>query len=146
MLCSTLVTVCALNIYRLIQGLGLITRAIRKRPCINIIITYFARADNMLLPFARMQITCYCPRKMLLPWGKITRRKLCFYYTCKSGVISIKYVIIYNYYTSLSVIWCGLGQYCFSVLHTTWYRTKWSAVIVLLHLTFPVFLCTWIIF
>jgi hypothetical protein len=31
---------------------------------------------------------------MLLPWGKITRRKLCFYFTCKFGVISIKYVII----------------------------------------------------
>jgi hypothetical protein len=25
--------------------------------------------------------------------GQITRRKLCFYYTCKFGVISIKYVI-----------------------------------------------------
>ena len=31
---------------------------------------------------------------MLLPWGQITRRKLCFYYTYKFGVISIKYVII----------------------------------------------------
>ena len=31
---------------------------------------------------------------MLLPWGKITHRKLCFYFTCKFGVISIKYVII----------------------------------------------------
>ena len=40
------------------------------------------------------QITCYCPRKMLLPLRQITRRKLCFYYTCKFGVISIKYVII----------------------------------------------------
>ena len=25
----------------------------------------------MLLSFARGQITCYCPRKMLLPWGQI---------------------------------------------------------------------------
>jgi hypothetical protein len=41
----------------------------------------------------RGQITCYCPRKMLLPRRQITRRKLCFYYTCKFGVISIKYVI-----------------------------------------------------
>ena len=73
---------------------GLITRAIWKRPCINLFITYFARADNMLLPFTRGQITCYCPRKMLLPWGQITPRKLCFYYICKFGVISIKYVII----------------------------------------------------
>jgi len=73
---------------------GLITSAIWKRPCINLFITYFARADNMLLPFTRGQITCYFPRKMLLPWGQITRRKLCFYYTCKFGVISIKYVII----------------------------------------------------
>ena len=30
---------------------------------------------------------------MLLPRRQITRRKLCFYYTCKFGVISIKYVI-----------------------------------------------------
>jgi hypothetical protein len=29
---------------------GLMTRAIWKRPCINLFITYFARADNMLLP------------------------------------------------------------------------------------------------
>jgi hypothetical protein len=72
------------------------TRAISKRPCINLFITYFARADNMLFPFTRGQITCYCPRKMLLPWRQITRRKLCFYYTCKFGVISIKYVIMTN--------------------------------------------------
>ena len=50
-------------------------------------------ADNMVLPFTRGQITCYCPCKMLLPWGQITRCKLCFYYTCKFGVISIKHVI-----------------------------------------------------
>jgi hypothetical protein len=30
---------------------------------------------------------------MLLPWGQITHRNLCFNYTCKFGVISIKYVI-----------------------------------------------------
>ena len=72
---------------------GLMTRAIWKRPCINIFIAYFARADNMLLPFTRGQITCHCPRKMLLPRRQITRRKLCFYNTCKFGVISIKYVI-----------------------------------------------------
>ena len=60
--------------------------------------------------------------------------------------------IIYNYCTSLSAIWCvmehwkailtkaeGHRQYCFSVLHNTSYCTKWSAVIVLLHLTFHVF-------
>jgi hypothetical protein len=98
------------NNYRLIHGLfhialvistrpwnrprGLMTRAIWKRPCINLFITYFARADNMLLPFTRGQITCYCLRKMLLPRRQITRRKLCFYYTCKFDVISIKYVII----------------------------------------------------
>jgi hypothetical protein len=46
----------------------------------------------MLLPFTRGQITCYFPRKMLLARRQITRRKLCFYYTCKFGVISIKYV------------------------------------------------------
>ena len=69
------------------------TRAIWKRPCINLFITYFTRADNMLLPFTRGQITCHCPRKMLLPRRQITRRKLCFYYTCKFGIVSIKYVI-----------------------------------------------------
>jgi hypothetical protein len=54
------------NIYRLIHGLfhiafiissrprddisrGLMTRTIWKRPCINLFITYFARADNMLM-------------------------------------------------------------------------------------------------
>ena len=75
---------------------GLMTRAIWKRPCINLFITYFARADNMLLPFTRGQITCYFPRKMLLPRRQISRRKLCSHYTCKFGVISIKYVIILN--------------------------------------------------
>ena len=51
----------------------------------------------MLLPFTIGQITCYCPRKMLLSRRQITRRKLCFYYTWKFGVISIKYVIKYLY-------------------------------------------------
>jgi hypothetical protein len=32
-----------------------------------------------------------------------------------------------------------LGQYWFTELHTTSYYTKWSAVIVLLHLTYQVF-------
>ena len=81
---------------------GLMTRAIRKKPCINLFITYFARADNMLLSFTRGQITCYCLRKMLLPRRQITRRKLCFYYTCKFGVISIQYVIMY---LILNCIW-----------------------------------------
>ena len=40
------------------------------------------------------QITCYCPRKILLPRRQITRRILCFYHTCKFGVISVKYVIM----------------------------------------------------
>ena len=48
----------------------------------------------MLLPFTRGQITRYCPRKMLLPRRQLTRRKLCFYYTYKFDVISIKYVLI----------------------------------------------------
>ena len=38
----------------------------------GLFIKYFARADNMLLPFTRGQITCYCPRKMLLPRRQIT--------------------------------------------------------------------------
>ena len=96
---------------------GLMTRAIWKRPWINLFITYFVRADNMLLPFTRGQITCYCPRKMLMPRRQITRHKLCFYYTCKFGVISIKYVINsgishvkYQFFpagTSLSNYKCG---------------------------------------
>jgi hypothetical protein len=45
------------------------------------------------MKITRRQITCYCPRKMLLPRRKITRPKLCFYYTCKFDVISINYVI-----------------------------------------------------
>ena len=68
-------------------------------------------------------------------------------------------VILYNYCTSLSAIWCvmehwkailtkaeGRGQYCFSVLHNTSYCTNWSSVIVLLHLTHLslFFLCIWI--
>ena len=74
---------------------GLMTREIWKRPCINQFITYFSRADNMLFPFTRGQITCYCPRKMIFPRRQITRRKLCFYYTYKFGVISIKNVIMF---------------------------------------------------
>ena len=67
-------------------------------------------------------------------------------------VINIWGIIIYNYCISLSAIWCvmehwkailtkakGSAQYCFSVLHNTSNCTKWSAVIVLLHLTYQVF-------
>jgi hypothetical protein len=77
--------------------------------------------------------------------------------------------IIYIYYTGLRYTWgcyimsstqvrCGcedtyctiyellLGQYWFTELHTTSYYTKWSAVIVLLHLTYQFFLCTESIF
>ena len=111
--CISILINCTIStsIYRLIHGLfhialvistrpwyrrrGLMTRAIWKRACINLLITYFAKVDNMLFFFTRGQITCYCPRKMLLPQRQITRRKLCFYYTCKFGVISIKYVIRY---------------------------------------------------
>jgi hypothetical protein len=119
---------------------GLMTRAIWKRPCINLFITYFARADNMLffvitliypstpvsstkkndhLDIAEILLkmavnTIYIKqaerrkgmsfrnwymsyRKMLLLRRQITRSKLCFYYKCKFGVISIKYVINANY-------------------------------------------------
>ena len=58
---------------------GMMTRAIWKRQCINLFITYFARTDNMLLPSTRGEVTCYCPSKMLLPRRQITRRKLCLY-------------------------------------------------------------------
>jgi hypothetical protein len=49
--------------------------------------------DKWWIKSTRGQMTCYCPRKMLLPRRQITRHKLCFYYTCKFVVISIKYVI-----------------------------------------------------
>ena len=71
---------------------------------------------------------------------------------CNARVV----VIQYNYCTSLSVIWCvmepwkailtkakGRSQYCFSVLHNSSYCTKFSAVIVLLHLTYQFFVCVW---
>jgi hypothetical protein len=87
-------------------------REIWKRPCINLFITYFARKDNMLLPFTRGQIICYCPREMLLPRRQITRRKLYFYYICKFGVISIKYVIICN----IQVIFVGWNKNILTVI------------------------------
>jgi hypothetical protein len=52
------------------------------------------------------------------------------------------HIIIYNYCTSLSAIWCVMEHWkaiLTKVLHNTSYCTKWSAVIVLLHLTFHVF-------
>jgi hypothetical protein len=36
------------------------TRTPQRKTDVNFI-TYFARADNKLLPFTRGQITCYCP-------------------------------------------------------------------------------------
>jgi hypothetical protein len=41
---------------------------------------------------------------MLLPQRQITRHKLCFYYACKFGVISIKYVINLNNTGNFSII------------------------------------------
>jgi hypothetical protein len=61
--------------------------------------------DHVLIYLSHIlpgQIACQCPSQkginMLLPRRQITRRKLCFYYTCKFRVISIQYVIIYNYW------------------------------------------------
>jgi hypothetical protein len=51
---------------------------------------------------------------MLLPRRQITRHKLCFYYTCKFGVISIKYVINSNNVTCQKrkgVMLCALAKY-----------------------------------
>jgi hypothetical protein len=52
-----------------------------------------SRADNKgnMKKAIYMLLSSY---EMLLPQRQITRRKLCFYYTCKFGVISIKYVIM----------------------------------------------------
>jgi hypothetical protein len=68
-------------------------------------------------------ITCYCPRKMLLLRRQIIRRKLCFYYTCKFGVISIKYVIIH-----ISTICIFINNAClnFTTCHS-WSR-PWSLI------------------
>jgi cation transport ATPase len=49
---------------------------------------------------------------MLLLWGQITRRKLCFYYPCKFGVISIKYVIKYDIYSEHFTT-----TYCYHVMY-----------------------------
>ena len=93
---------------------GLMTRAIWKRPCINLFITYFARADNMLLP--RRQIT---------------RHNLCFYYTCKFGVISIKYVII-KFIGNLDIFLFDLTdwycQYQLSDTNTGKYQSVWRLI------------------
>ena len=61
---------------------------------------------------------------MLLPQRQITCRKLCVYYTCKFGVISIKYVIIIFYFFKILFIimeklndcgqWGVCGGLCFS--------------------------------
>jgi hypothetical protein len=54
---------------------------------------YYFPHLNISCEKVSMMITCHCPSKMLLPQRQITRRKLCFYYTCKFGVFSIQYVI-----------------------------------------------------
>ena len=93
---------------------GLMTRAIWKRPCINLFITYFARADNTLLP--RRQIT---------------RCKLCFYYTCKFSVISIKYVII-KFIGNLDIFLFDLTdwycQYQLNDTNTGKYQSVWRLI------------------
>ena len=57
------------------------------------------RVDNMLLPLLNV----------IAPEANNTR-KLCFYYTCKFGVISITYVIITTYsihYVSIEPLTIG---------------------------------------
>jgi hypothetical protein len=66
----------------------------------------------MLLPFRRGQKTCYCLGKMLLPLRQIALRKLCFYYACKFGVISIKYMII----CKIQVIFVGWNKNILTVI------------------------------
>jgi hypothetical protein len=69
------------------------------------------------------QITYYCPSqegrkhvialaKCIAPERQITRRKLCFYYTCKFGVISIKYVIKHNIIYSYKYLEFDLIKHC----------------------------------
>jgi hypothetical protein len=48
---------------------------------------------NYSCPWYRVHKNHKSADNMLLPRRQITRRKLCFYYTCKFGAISIKYVI-----------------------------------------------------
>ena len=90
------------NNYRLIHGL--------------FILPLLSARDIDIGPFTRGQITCYCPRKMLLPREQVTRRKLCFYYTCKFGVISIKYVIIY-------FVW-----WLFYLFGYCYFKKKWTVI------------------
>ena len=87
------------NIYRLIHALVISTRpSYRPRRTISVEDWWQGQYEkgHVLIYLSHIlsgQITCYCPRKMLLPRRQITCRKLCFYYTCKFGIISIKYVI-----------------------------------------------------
>ena len=94
-----------INNYRLIHGLFHIALVISMRPwyrprgMISVEGWWQGQYEkgHVLIYLSHIlpgQITCYCLHKMLLPRRQITRRKLCFYYTYKFGIISIKYVII----------------------------------------------------
>ena len=58
---------------------------------------------------------------MLLPMRQITRGKLCFYYTCKFGVISIKYVIMYCFN---DIYWYFFNLSLLQILKYKPFRTK----------------------
>jgi hypothetical protein len=102
-------------IYRLIHGLFHIALVISTRPWYRPRGTISVEGwwqgqyekGHVLIYLSHIlpgQITYNCPRKMLLPRRQITRRKLCFCYTCKFGVISIKYVI--NSFIKVSMWTC----------------------------------------
>jgi hypothetical protein len=65
---------------------------------------------------------------MLLLWGQITRRKLCYYYTCKFGVISIKYVIKYDIYSE------HFTTYCYHVMYIAEYYLYYYYVVIVFSL------------
>ena len=66
---------------------------------------------------------------MLLLWGQITRRKLCYYYTCKFGVISIKYVIKYDIYSEHFTT-----TYCYHVMYIAEYYLYYYYVVIVFSL------------
>ena len=71
----------------------------------------------------RGQKTCYWLGKIVLPRRQITRRKLWFYYICKFGVVSIKYVIIIGCSKHWNIILKSRRWFNLIVNKTNW---KWS--------------------
>jgi hypothetical protein len=92
--------------------------------------------------FTRGQTTCYCPRKMLLSRRQTTHRKLCFYYTCKFGVISIINTWPFSYcpchQPSTDIVPRGRYQGLVLIARAIWKRScinLWISISTLLNMT-----------